>query len=249
MLTDALAQLNRRSKAIVLDLQDDPPNWNSDSDMGLESISEPDFDLPDEDDEFADAEDRMRSGSASPDTSLPSTHSKYGEEGDTEDDPVDPITPGPGRNTFQDIRAPGRIEKQASTGTTGSSNADSLSFDDEDDEEWGAPEYTPQPGHHVPTPIQDPADLLDSQATIVRSPSESSASDSGTQRKKAKRKPAKPAPQQYPFPATYDEEVEESPRSSTTRRIPQMRTQKARDGGRTQSGGVRGIPADDIDDS
>ena len=95
--------------------------------MGLESISEPDFDLPDEDDEFADAEDRMRSGSASPDTSLPSTHSKYVEEAeaedDTEDDPVDPITPGPGRSTFHDmLRAPERIEKQASTSTTDSTD-------------------------------------------------------------------------------------------------------------------------------
>ena len=32
------------------------------------------------------------------------------------------------------------------------------------------------------------------------------------------------------------------------RRVPQMRTAKARDGGRTQSGGVRGVPADDLDD-
>ena len=41
----------RNRKAIVITLQDEPPNWTSDSDMGLESISEPDIDLPEEDDE------------------------------------------------------------------------------------------------------------------------------------------------------------------------------------------------------
>lgn len=230
-------------------LQDEPPNWNSDSEMGLESISEPDFDLPDEDDEFADAEDHMRSGSASPDTSLPSTNSKYAEEGDTEEDPVDPITPGPGRSTFLNIRAPGRLEKQSSTSTTGSSQADSLSFDDEDDEEWVAPEYTPQPEQYtVPSMLADPPDVLDSQATIVREPSEGSNSEPGRQRKKTKRRTTRPPPpEQYPFPATHDE-VEE-PVRTPSKRVPQMRTQKARDGGRTQSGGVRGIPADDIDDA
>ena len=212
--------------------------------MGLESISEPDFDLPDEDDEFADAEDQLRSASASPDTSLPSTHSKYAEEGDTEDDPVDPITPGPGRSTFSEISAPGRIEKQASTSTTGSSQADSLSFDDEDDEEWAVPQYASQREENQQSSLGDPPDLLNSQATIVREASESSVSEPDKHRKKAKKKKAKvpPPPEQYPFPATHDE-ADEPPR-----RVPQMRTAKARDGGRTQSGGVRGIPADDIED-
>lgn len=215
--------------------------------MGLESISEPDFDLPDEDEEFADAEDHIRSTSASPDTSLPSTNSKYAEEGDTEDDPVDPITPGPGRNTFTNLRAPGQIEKQSSTSTAGSSQAGSLSFDDEDDEEWVAPEYTSQPEAGPSSPLVEPPDLLNSQATITRETSESSNSEPDKHRKKTKKKTVKPPPEQYPFPASTDEVEELAPRSPS-KRIPQMRTQKARDGGRTQSGGVRGIPADDIDD-
>lgn len=218
--------------------------------MGLESISEPDFDLPDEDDDFADAEDRMREGSASPDTSLPSTNSKKSvEEDDTEDDPVDPITPGPGRSTFSDIRAPGHLEKQPSTSTTGSSHTDSLSFDDEDDEEWEAPEHTSRPDYSASSALRDPPELLDSQATITRETSESSTSDPGrAHRKKTKKKHTKPKIEQYPFPATYHDASEE-PTTPIERRIPQMRTQKARDGGRTQSGGVRGIPADDLDDS
>ncbi|KIP05763.1 hypothetical protein PHLGIDRAFT_107790 [Phlebiopsis gigantea 11061_1 CR5-6] len=244
-LKQRIAELNQKSqKATVLHLQDEPPTWTTDSEMGLESISEPDFDMPDEDDEFADAEDQMRSASASPDTSLPSNHSKYAEEGDTEDDPVDPITPGAGRSTFSEITAPGHIEKQASTSTTGSSQADSLSFDDEDDEEWAVPQHASQREESTQSPLMDPPDLVNSQTTVVRETSESSVSEPDKHRKKAKKKKAKapPPPEQYPFPATHDE-VEEPPR-----RVPQMRTAKARDGGRTQSGGVRGIPADDIED-
>lgn len=245
-LKSRINELNRRSKAPVLHLQDEPPNWNSDSEMGMESISEPDFDLPDEDDEFADADDHMREGSASPDTSLPSTSSKSPEEDDTEDDPVDPITPGPGRTGFSNVRSPGHLEKQPSTSTTGSSQADSLSFDDEDDEEWESSEFTPHVGHRT-SPGQDAPELLESQATITRETSESSYSDVGrAHHKKAKKKHTKRKPEQYPFPATHHDE----PAAATSeRRIPQMRTQKARDGGRTQSGGVRGIPADDLDDA
>ena len=32
------------------------------------------------------------------------------------------------------------------------------------------------------------------------------------------------------------------------KRVPQMRTAKARDGGRTQSGGIKGVLMDDADD-
>ena len=56
--------------------------------------------------------------------------------------------------------------------------------------------------------------------------------------------------QHYPFPSSTTGEVEtESDKGDTGRRIPQMRTTKARDGGRTQSGGVRGVLlTDDGDD-
>ena len=56
--------------------------------------------------------------------------------------------------------------------------------------------------------------------------------------------------QHYPFPSSTTGEVEtEDNTEDSGRRIPQMRTTKARDGGRTQSGGVRGILlTDDGDD-
>lgn len=56
--------------------------------------------------------------------------------------------------------------------------------------------------------------------------------------------------QHYPFPSSTTGEVEtEYNREDSGRRIPQMRTTKARDGGRTQSGGVRGVLlTDDGDD-
>ena len=56
--------------------------------------------------------------------------------------------------------------------------------------------------------------------------------------------------QHYPFPSSTTGEVEtEDNKEDSGRRIPQMRTTKARDGGRTQSGGVRGVLlTDDGDD-
>jgi len=56
--------------------------------------------------------------------------------------------------------------------------------------------------------------------------------------------------QHYPFPSSTTGEVEtEDNKQDSGRWIPQMRTTKARDGGRTQSGGVRGVLlTDDGDD-
>jgi cysteine protease ATG4 len=57
--------------------------------------------------------------------------------------------------------------------------------------------------------------------------------------------------QHYPFPSSTTGEVEMGGdrKEDDGRRIPQMRTTKARDGGRTQSGGVRGVLlTDDGDD-
>ena len=265
--------------------------------MGLESISEPDIDLPDDDedeeneddednDEFSDAQDHT---SDSPDLSRPSSRSKGEDgEGDTEDDPADPLTPGAGRSSFVNIIPPELMQKSLSlstsastsvTGSTGmsrtSSGVDSLSFDDEDEVEWVGHEreygreedmLTPQQEYMTNTPMQPP--LAESQATIGprAAHTEVQAGEQGLKHARggiSKRKANKKkhgsgqgrggeAPmQQYPFPATAaaddDEEVVVSAPDSL-RRIPQMRTAKARDGGRTQSGGVKGVPVDDLDD-
>lgn len=215
----------------------------------MESVSEPDIDLPEEDDEFSDAQDDLRSTSTSPDTSLPSTNSKSVEEEDTEEDPLDPVTPGATKLSFTNIRAPGHMQKAPSTSTTGSSAPDSLDFEDEEDEEWLAPEvFTPQPEYGMPTPVIEPPTLEESQITITRETSDVSPSEADAEKRKRKsKKKEKDAavPEQFPFPATAGEE--EEPKSAG-KRVPQMRTAKARDGGRTQSGGVRGIPTDDFDD-
>lgn len=248
----ARSQLNESNKrAQVITIQDEPPNWTSDSDMGLESISEPDIDLPEDEDDFSDAPDHPRSRSGSPDTSLPSASSKFAEEGDTEEDPVDPITPAAGRSSFVNIIPPEVMQKSTSTDTSGSASSavDSLSFDDEDDVEWVAHDVmTPQQEYTRPASAYDPDPLAESQATISAKASHDSnlSAEPVRQKKKStKKKHVKVPPQQYPFPATPGgEDASKSP----PRRVPQMRTAKARDGGRTQSGGVRGVPADDIDD-
>lgn len=213
----------------------------------MESISEPDIDLPEEDDDFSDAQEDLRSASASPDTSLPSHHSKTDED-DTEEDLLDPITPGMTKISFKNVRAPGHMQKAPSTSTTGSSATDSLDFEDEEDEEWLAPEvFTPQPEYGMPTPVIEPPTLDESQLTVTREASDNSPGDADLEKRKrkSKKKGKDAAPVQFPFPATAGEEEEPK---NTGKRVPQMRTQKARDGGRTQSGGVRGIPTDDFDD-
>ena len=120
--------------------------------------------------------------------------------------------------------------------------------EDEEDEEWLAPEvFTPQPEYGMPTPVIEPPTLDESQLTVTREASDNSPGDADLEKRKrkSKKKGKDAAPVQFPFPATAGEEEEPK---NTGKRVPQMRTQKARDGGRTQSGGVRGIPTDDFDD-
>ena len=149
------------------------------------------------------------------------------------------------------IRAPGHNQKAPSTSTTGSSAADSLEFEDDDDDEWVAPElFTPQQEYGAAAPALDPA-LGESQATVRREASDSSqhpTADPEKRRKKSRKQASSNAQplEQFPFPATAGDEEEYV--KSPGKRVPQMRTAKARDGGRTQSGGVRGVPADDLDD-
>lgn len=258
------AQLAKTHKQIFY-IHDEPPNWPSDPEdsIGLESISEPDIDMPEDDDDFSDG---PRSPSASPDTSVQGVGSKS--EADTEDDPIGPVTPGPGtaKSSF-DIPQHDVMTKSKNTVD------EPISFDDEEDEEWGDPaEYPEGEGDSTPSVVRSEQQVQ--APPMAPSLSTSSTMSTGTTGSKKRKKTKKgtrekqvpvpvpmPPPVQFPFPATspddegspHESEDYEARERQTTetgnKRVPQMRTAKARDGGRTQSGGVRGVPADDFDDS
>ncbi|KAH9947064.1 peptidase family C54-domain-containing protein [Amylocystis lapponica] len=267
-----IAELSKTHKA-VFSIQEEPPSWPNDSDVGLESFSEPDIDMPEDDDEFSDG----RSPSASPDTSVQTGGGKS--EFDTEDELIDPITPGPAtakasfdtRETkdANEIKDSSEVKDNEYVGAgTSIRREDPIDFDEDEDEEWMDPQ-TDTPPLSPEDPMR-PATPPPHEQQRIRAPqiaeslSNSSTVSTGTtaskrQRKKSKKssappvRPPSPSPQ-YPFPATQpgegegEEAQEDSGKSPNGKRMPQMRTAKARDGGRTQSGGVRGVPADDLDD-
>ncbi|TFY74660.1 hypothetical protein EWM64_g9352 [Hericium alpestre] len=224
-----VADLSKNHKTIF-SIQDEPPSWPSDSDdnMGLESMSEPDMDIdmPDDDDDadgdvggdFFDAsEGRDRSPSASPSPDIDASSARDGAKSvDTEDseDPVGPITPGP-RSTFESERG---VPKGAEDFAEGEGD-EGL----DDDEEWVDPA--------LPTPVSQPQ------------PSEGSTGNGKAPRRSKKgaadvplvKTPTPGAQQHFPFPSSQAEGPEEK------KRVPQMSNARARDGGRTQSGGVKGV--------
>lgn len=259
-----VAELAKTHKQIFY-IHDEPPSWPSDPDdsIGLESISEPDIDMPEDDD--GDFSDGVRSPSASPDTSVQGVGSKS--EADTEDDPIGPVTPGPStaKSSF-DIPQHKVMAKSKS-----SSVDEPIDFDDEEDEEWLDPAPYPE-ADSEPTPAVVRAEQqvhAPPMKPSLSTGSTTSTSTNGSKKRKKTKKgsrekqvpvPVPMPPVQFPFPATNPddegsprevEDFEERERVSTetgSKRVPQMRTAKARDGGRTQSGGVRGVPADDFDD-
>ena len=233
--------------------------------MGLESISEPDIDMPSSEEEDEDEFSLGASPRDSPEGSGVAGSVKS--EVDTEEDPIAPLTPSAGKPSF-DIE---RMKRSTSTSTQ-----DSLSFDDEDDdEEWAdPPEFS---SAHLPlteAEVQPTRAAGSGTPAIAMAParSTSSTTSKGTsgsgktaRRKKggssgsggaANSKTSRAAPEaqvQYPFPAAADAEDEDEepvgpPKQPQGKRVPQMRTAKARDGGRTQSGGIRGVLMDDADD-
>ncbi|OSD05590.1 hypothetical protein PYCCODRAFT_1443018 [Trametes coccinea BRFM310] len=284
-LKNRIEELFRTNKSIF-SLAHEPPQYPSDSDdMGLESISEPDIDMPD-DDEFSLGNSPSPSGSVHGSAVGGSVKSEV----DTEDDPIAPLTPSAGKASFDiDPNAPERMKREAST----QSSHSSLSFDDEDDEEWEDPaEFPtpqmppnpepvnirvasrPEPSHprsessasDLPTPI--PAAIAQARSTGSTASKGTTGSSEKTRRKSKKgssgsaktpRAASQPseAQAQYPFPAAHPGEEPEAEAGAPPspphpggqgKRVPQMRTAKARDGGRTQSGGVKGVLMDDADD-
>lgn len=321
----------------IFSIQDEPPTWPSDSDddLGLESISEPDdLDMPEDEDDDGEnvnildgVDDDDESGepfydtrSGSPSASSPSVsssasgggpvraaykkhqyatsddRSRSGEGFDTEEDPVDPVTPGPHSKfaiiSLEEVKR-AAAEDEKSRLEFGDEEVDAVLRESDDiEDDWVEPSLptpmcAPQaPTHHrgndnahASTSSTSSADMpvqVPSPKPPAMSPSKSRSSASGnhshgTKKRKVRKQvpvpvptvriPASRQPQEhYPFPVTpaaggeeedicdlsEEQSYEEVLSSTGLRGTPRMHTARARDGGRTQSGGVKGILAEDL---
>jgi cysteine protease ATG4 len=242
MLTGKM-QLFKNHKTIF-SIVDEPPSW-SDVDDSLESLSEPDEeeDMPDDKDSTGAADEEVPApaeeeddsdgdffdagdGAAIDDRVSSRTASKSGQsEGDTEEDPVGPMTPGP-MNSSSPVATPDTATAPRKANAVSFSRTVSADDGDLDDEEWVDPTPIPAtPLDAAPPPLPNPATP---PPMMAKAKSSSSA-------KSRKRKEAR-AP--VPFPSSAAEGTDDRPR-----RVPQMSTARGRDGGRTQSGGVKGVIA------
>lgn len=189
--------------------------------MGLESVSDVDIDI--DIDEPSDASESPGTGSGSG-----RSGKRQSEDVETEEDPTDPLTPGPGVGAFATV--------------------------DDEDAEWldpSLPTPTPQAGkgkmarmqrmgapivrehaaaqqEYYPFPVVDDREDDDPQETPVLQPQ------------------AQVAPRQRAS-MSYTREKSEGG-GSVGGASSRSRPTRARDGGRTQSGGVRGIVPPDGDD-
>ena len=145
--------------------------------------------------------------------------------GSTEDDPVGPVTPGAGAGPTVAI-----THNNKPTAVTFSSLTISLASTDLDDEEWVDPTPTP------PMPLESAPPTAFPPPIIAKTKSSGIA-------KSWKRKELRVAHTYIPFTSSVAEGVQED----RPQRIPQMSTARGRDGGRTQSGGVKGVIAPDPD--
>ncbi|KIJ63953.1 hypothetical protein HYDPIDRAFT_112441 [Hydnomerulius pinastri MD-312] len=255
-------ELNAKYKTIFT-IQDEPPSWPSDSDefMGLESISEPDdmdMDMDEDDGEEVEgegAEERpartrdnedhffdTRSTSISP----VGSSVKRGSEVDTEEDPIGPITPGP-NSTFE-------VDKQEEVPVKGlPKNEDFEEIDgneEEDDDDWVDPSMPTPLAQSVERPYAPP---------IAKTKSSGSTSSSGSKEKGKKGKKSKkavpmvkaPSPpmkpeEHFPFPRSLEESFHERSDDTGANYEKRMNNARARDGGRTESGGVKAVLTDDF---
>lgn len=231
--------------------------------MGLESISDPD-DMeemdPEEDDDdgieviddevgeeqpirIRDAEDQFfdtRSTSISPVCSSVKGGAK-GSEADTEDDPIGPITPGP-NSTFE-------VDKH-DKGLSKTDDFEEIGHEDgEDDEDWVDPSMPTPLAQSIERPYAPP---------MAKAKSTSSTGSTGSRKgKKGKRSkkasvpmihtpspPLKPEAH-FPFPRSLEESVHERT-YEVGNYEKRMNNARARDGGRTESGGVKAVLTDDV---
>jgi len=258
-----LLQLGRNHKPIFT-IQDEPPTWPSDTDefMGLESISEPDdMDMDDEDDEaqddgadepFFDTRDGTRSPSTSPDASV--RGGARSSDFDTEEDPMGPDTPGQtpvGKGGLPEAFNGKRRDKDVDVGD------DDRADDDDDDDDWVDPSVSTP----LSTKIQAPA-MVQTHSNSSSSSSSSGVKVRSKSKKNVKRKSASvvhvlrtPEPSaHFPFPSSvedttttpqqedFQQQRDQLPEmQENVKKLQRMHTARARDGGRTQSGGVKGV--------
>jgi cysteine protease ATG4 len=232
----------------IFTIQDEPPSWPSDSDefMGLESISEPDIDMefdgdgverddheqPENEDQFFDT----RSVSNSP---VPKVQ---GSEIDTEEDPIGPITPGPSSMLEADTLDKVKEDDFEEIGAED---------EDDDDEDWVDPS--------LPTPLalsmQRPFAPPLGKAISTSSTSSGGSVGKGKSKKMSRRNkkttvlmkaPVK-ADAHFPFPRSLEESVHDGGHGSEAEPYERrMNNARARDGGRTESGGVKAVLTEDM---
>lgn len=230
----SIAYINSQLQKSIFAIQDEPPIWSDSDDYGLESISEPDdLNMDDEDEDEDDGEpffndtSRTRSPSTSPTGSVKG--GAKSSEFDTEEDAA-PVTPGPSVRAFEGLTGGKRQPRRSIEVSSGADDEDA----DEDDE-WVHP--TPRPAsQHVmsSTKVMTPPPMMSSHS-----------SDSSRAKRTKKKAAAAEAVEAYPFPqASPSPEPDDSWDYMVEKR---MNNARARDGGRTQSGGVRGVLTPDDD--
>ena len=206
---------------------------------------------------------------------------KRSSEVETEEDPIDPITPHATTFSEQSTVQKTKVKAKGKTIPGGFGDVDDDDDDDEDlcvggdgdiEDDWVDSGLITPPSvfssSKSEVEVVKAESVTSEEGTELKSKPSSGSKhrDKGRQPSKSKsRRPrinSKTVPivettttatiaQHYPFPSstTGELEVEDDKKEDDGRRIPQMRTTKARDGGRTQSGGVRGILlTDDGDD-
>jgi cysteine protease ATG4 len=223
--------MSRKTKTLF-SIADEPPSWSDidSDDMGLESVSEPDMEsVPDHDDgdDFYDTHTgETRSailGRA--ETSPPGELS-------TTDESMEVVTPGPRHSARFDTMRPGK-DKLSHHRTASSEGGD---------DDWVDPAPPPSDVSQIPRVENGaPASISGTPSPdLVPSPSVPSVvSEESSLAESPVRRGGK-----YPFPAGDDDEEElimQYPKAQSARGSTQLRTMRARDGGRTKSGGVRGL--------
>ncbi|CAE6479650.1 unnamed protein product [Rhizoctonia solani] len=226
-----VADMSKKTKTLF-SIADEPPSWSDmdSDDMGLESVSEPDMEsVPDHDDgeDFYDTHTgETRSAIGRSETSPPGELS-------TTDESMEVVTPGPRHaSRFETVR-PGKDKLTHHRGA---------SSEGEDDDDWVDPTPPPADVREIPGVENGaPASISATPSPdLVPSPSVPSVVSEGSSLPES---PVRGG-NKFPFPAGDDDEDDmmlQYPKTQSTRGSSQLRTVRARDGGRTKSGGVKGL--------